>query len=71
MVCRHGNDSQLAVRQLRQLFEGQSKKSDNETKDGGVPESGPAHSKVAVVVRDIIGGLDRWSKEIDSTLPQY
>lgn len=71
MVCRHGNDSQLAVRQLRQLFEGQSKKTNNETKDGGVPKSGPAHSKVAVVVRDIVGGLDRWSKEIDSMFPQY
>lgn len=77
MVCRRGNDSQLAVRLLQQILEGQRKNAGNETKGGGGGgvESGTAHSHtedaVANNVRDIVGGLDRWSQEIDSTFPQY
>lgn len=77
MVCRRGNDSQLAVRLLQQILEGQRKNAGNETKGGdrGGAGSGTAHSHaedaVANNVRDIAGGLDRWSQEIDSTFPQY
>ena len=70
VVCRRGNDSQLAVRRLQQVFEDQREKSDSEPKEGG-GSSSPAYTKGPVSVRDIVGGLERWSKEVDSTFPQY
>lgn len=72
VVCRRGNDSQLAVRRLQQIFESQWRNVGGETEAGGGHENGPSpYSAGAVVVRDIIGGLDRWSREVDSTFPQY
>ena len=78
VVCRRGNDSQLAVRRLQQIFESQWQENvDSETEAGGARggggehENGPSPRPGAVVVRDIIGGLDRWSREVDSTFPQY
>lgn len=46
VVCRLGNDSQLAVTALRQ--EG-----------------------MTGVLKDLVGGLKGWSKEVDSTFPVY
>lgn len=72
VVCRRGNDSQLAVRRLQQIFESQWQNTDSETEAaGGGHENGPSPYPGAVVVRDIIGGLDRWSQDVDSTFPQY
>lgn len=46
VICRFGNDSQLAVQQIRQ------------------------HAPDAEV-KDIIGGLQSWSRSIDPTFPIY
>ncbi|CDK25043.1 unnamed protein product [Kuraishia capsulata CBS 1993] len=46
IVCRYGNDSQLAARELRNKF--------------GFEK-----------VKDLIGGLNAWSQEIDDTFPRY
>lgn len=45
VVCRRGNDSQLAVRLLRER---------------GFQQT-----------QDIIGGLERWAREIEPTFPTY
>lgn len=45
VVCRFGNDSQLAAKKLIGM---------------GYPN-----------VRDIIGGLDKWSDDVDSKIPKY
>jgi len=45
VICRYGNDSQLAVQYLRQYLKGD--------------------------IRDIMGGLNAWSKEIDHSFPIY
>ncbi|RLV93962.1 Adenylyltransferase and sulfurtransferase UBA4 [Spathaspora sp. JA1] len=45
VVCRYGNDSQLAVRKLQDLH----------------------YSNV----KDIIGGLSKWSEDVDQSIPQY
>ena len=76
VVCRRGNDSQVAVKLLQQVFEGQRGDAGSGAKGGrGGAESGTTHSRsqdvVVANVRDIVGGLDRWSREIDSTFPQY
>ena len=44
-MCRLGNDSQLAVRLL---------------KERGIVDA-----------KDIVGGLDRWAKDVDSSFPTY
>ena len=46
IVCRLGNDSQLAVDALR-------------------------HAGVQGVVKDLIGGLRAWSKDVDQSFPVY
>ena len=46
IICRLGNDSQIAAESLRQV-------------------------KGAGIVKDVIGGLKAWSKQVDSHLPQY
>ena len=46
IICRLGNDSQIAAQSLRQV-------------------------KGAGIVKDVIGGLKAWSKQVDSYLPQY
>ena len=46
VVCRLGNDSQLAVDALREVSK-------------------------TVVLKDLVGGLRAWSKEVDSNFPIY
>lgn len=48
VICRLGNDSQIAAEALRSV-----------RLDGGGP------------VRDIIGGLRAWTREVDSQFPVY
>lgn len=52
IVCRRGNDSQLAVMRLREL---QSR---------GLLAS-------SLDIRDLIGGLQAWAQNGDSTFPLY
>ena len=61
VVCRRGNDSQLAVKLLREKGE----KLDREGKKGT--------SKVAegVIIRDIAGGLSKWTDSVDPLFPKY
>ncbi|XP_065893032.1 adenylyltransferase and sulfurtransferase MOCS3-like [Dysidea avara] len=47
IVCRRGNDSQLAVQRLKHQL--------------------PS----ATIVKDLIGGLETWSREVDNSFPQY
>lgn len=47
VICRRGNDSQLAVEKLRQAW------------------------KQAVKVCDVQGGLEAWTKTVDSSFPSY
>ncbi|KAF9533718.1 hypothetical protein CPB83DRAFT_844426 [Crepidotus variabilis] len=47
VVCRLGNDSQIAAKALRSQIEGE------------------------ITVKDVIGGLQAWSKEIDPSFPIY
>ena len=46
IICRLGNDSQIAAESLRQV-------------------------KGAGIVKDVIGGLKAWSKQVNPYLPQY
>lgn len=46
IICRLGNDSQIAAESLRQV-------------------------KGVGIVKDVIGGLKAWSKQVDPHLPQY
>lgn len=46
-VCKHGNDSQIAVDALRSV------------------------SDVGQEIKDLIGGLQSWSKDIDTQFPIY
>ena len=55
MVCRRGNDSQLAVDLLCKHFF-----SNNATNDLNVD-----------LIKDIIGGLKEWSNKIDPNFPKY
>ena len=56
VVCRRGNDSQIAVQLLKDYFEKQS--------------SAGKHAS-NIVVKDIVGGLSLWTDEVDSQFPKY
>lgn len=62
VVCRQGNDSQLAVELLRK----QGEELDREGEEEGA-------SKMAerVIIRDIVGGLNEWTESIDPLFPKY
>jgi adenylyltransferase/sulfurtransferase len=47
IVCRLGNDSQIAVEALRSV------------------------SQEGAVVKDIVGGLKAWSRDVDPMFPVY
>lgn len=56
VMCRRGNASQKAVRMIKDRIKDRIK--------GGIKDSEGD-------VRDIIGGISAWSKEIDPSLPTY
>lgn len=56
VVCRYGNDSQLAVKAIQDLTSGMN---------GGGP------SGTYVNVRDIRGGFRAWREEVDEEWPEY
>ena len=60
VVCHHGNDSQLAVKLLKEKLAIRGE-------DGG-KESGGSYTGV---VKDIAGGLAEWSAVIDHNFPKY
>lgn len=51
VVCRLGNDSQIAAEALRSVDSG--------------------NATVSHVVKDLVGGLRAWSKEVDPEFPVY
>lgn len=51
VVCRLGNDSQIAAEALRSVDSG--------------------NTTVPHVVKDLVGGLRAWSKEVDPEFPMY
>ena len=61
VVCRRGNDSQVASKILKQRL-------NDATKPHMVPNQ---NSDEKYVVQDIIGGLHSWAKRIDSYFPIY
>ena len=61
VVCRRGNDSQIAVQLLKDYFEKQSL-------SGGPGGPGDA---LSIVVKDVVGGLSLWTDEVDSQFPKY
>ena len=59
VVCRRGNDSQIAVQLLKDYFEKQSS------------SGGPGGDALSIVVKDVVGGLSLWTDEVDSQFPKY
>ena len=55
VVCRRGNDSQIAVSLLKSTLMKDVVKDDD----------------AMICVKDIVGGLHAWAKRIDSTFPVY
>ena len=60
LVCRRGNDSQIASRLLREKLLDDSDKI-----------SGICKNNRRFIIQDIIGGLYSWSRKIDSDFPIY
>lgn len=58
VVCRRGNDSQLAVQLLQK----------QRAEESG--SSGPT-SRCGVIIRDIVGGLREWTDTVDPLFPKY
>ena len=60
VLCRQGNDSQKAVKLLREKFQ-------------DITECNMEHDQKSldVVFKDIAGGLYAWAKHIDSEFPVY
>ena len=52
MMCRRGNASQKAVRELKNRL-------------------GPVVEDEHLEIKDIIGGMEKWAKEIDPEMPMY
>ena len=76
VVCRRGNDSQIAVDILKSLLASTSTAfdvggSDEEgsASDGKKLERDPIESNCGI--RDITGGLHAWTKRIDPNFPVY
>jgi len=55
VICHRGNDSQKAVVKLRELL----------------PSSNDPDSQRNYIFKDVIGGLESWSSEIDPGFPRY
>ena len=64
VVCHRGNDSQLAVKLLKEKLSIRGRGGGG---DGG-KESGGGYT---VMVKDIAGGLAEWSAVIDHNFPKY
>jgi adenylyltransferase and sulfurtransferase len=54
ILCRLGNDSQIAAEALRGLDRKNNPNKDSE-----------------MVIKDVIGGLKAWTKEVDPEFPEY
>ncbi|KAJ9083773.1 Molybdenum cofactor synthesis protein 3 [Entomophthora muscae] len=57
VVCRLGNDSQLAVSLLNQHFHG--------------PDASPDLPVIPEAILDLIGGLYTWTRQVDDQFPVY
>ncbi|EME81539.1 uncharacterized protein MYCFIDRAFT_211872 [Pseudocercospora fijiensis CIRAD86] len=57
VVCRNGNDSQLAVQAIQALLDNQM--------------NGEGGGNADIVVKDIKGGFRAWRQEVDSDWPDY
>lgn len=55
VVCRRGNDSQLAVAKLKKYLN----------------QSNPLFDSITMEIRDIVGGLTEWTNSIDPQFPKY
>lgn len=64
-VCKKGNDSFLAARALRRYLAEQG-----ELKDNKNPLS-DKEDENDLEIKDLIGGLQAWSREIDGGFPIY
>ncbi len=70
VVCHRGNDSQLAVKLLREY--GGTRAGRREGEDGGGEGSeGVKGEREMVVIRDITGGLSEWADTVDPQFPKY
>ncbi|CAE6352448.1 unnamed protein product [Rhizoctonia solani] len=67
VVCRLGNDSQVAVRALRSAL--QTKKDNTQENSDHAP--GHAPSAISHRIVDVIGGLRAWAREVDQSFPIY
>ncbi|CAE6435304.1 unnamed protein product [Rhizoctonia solani] len=67
VVCRLGNDSQVAARALRSAL--RAKEDDTQEKLDNVPGRVPSASSHRIV--DVIGGLRAWAQEVDQSFPIY
>ncbi|CAE6479096.1 unnamed protein product [Rhizoctonia solani] len=67
VVCRLGNDSQIAVRALRGAMQvkGNSSQGVPDGGLGGIPSTNPHR------IVDVIGGLRAWAREVDQSFPVY
>jgi rhodanese-related sulfurtransferase len=61
-VCRRGNDSQVAVRMLNEHFSRKNSKSGDSLDQ--------SNNKIECI-KDVIGGLQAWSKLVDPSFPRY
>ena len=59
VVCRRGNDSQIAVQLLKDYFKKQ------------LSSGGPGGDASSIVVKDIVGGLSLWTDKVDPQFPKY
>lgn len=57
VVCRLGNDSQLAVSLLDQHFHG--------------PDASPDLPVIPEAILDLVGGLYSWTRQVDDQFPVY
>lgn len=58
LLCKQGNDSQVAAAAIRRSLRAQA-------------ESSVEDEEGETQVRDVIGGLRAWSKQIDPSFPLY
>lgn len=69
VVCHRGNDSQLAVKLLREY--GGARVGRREGGGGEEESEGVKGEGGMVVIRDIAGGLSEWADSVDPHFPKY
>ncbi|VDD78814.1 unnamed protein product [Mesocestoides corti] len=70
-MCHRGNKSHETARQLADALERILPRTGSSADLNSLVNGDNVEDKVAVLVRDVAGGLQAWSEQVDNRFPTY